>query len=250
MRGSIDDGARDRGALLLAAGQRDPALADHRVVAFGKSATSLSSRATAAAATMRSHAVSGSSTSAHLPCLPAPACELLRVQAERDVVGQRVGEQERLLRHEADGAAQDAEREVAHVDAVDEHRARRRIVQPREQDDQRRLARAGDADERDRLPGLDRRRHVVEDRRAVVGEHEIAELDLAADGADPAEAGRSTWTRLGDRSAVRFCRSRRDRRLRLQHLEHPLPRRHAALQHVRHPAERDHRPARASSGRR
>ena len=109
-----------------------------------------------------------------------------RVQAERDVVGERVGEQERLLRHEADRAAQRRERDVADVDAVDEHRAGRRIVQPREQGDQRRLARAGDADERDGLPRLDPRGHVVEHRRAAVGEDEIAEFDLAADADDRA----------------------------------------------------------------
>ena len=35
----------------------------------------------------------------------------------------------------------------------------------------------------------------------------------------------------------------RDGRHRVEHLEHPLPRRHAALDHVGDPAERDHRPA-------
>ena len=54
-----------------------------------------------------------------------------RVQAERDVVGQRVREEKRLLRNEPDGAAQHREWNVAHVHAIDEHRARRRIVQSR-----------------------------------------------------------------------------------------------------------------------
>ena len=73
------------------------------------------------------------------------------------------------------------QRNLAHVDAVHEHRARRRIVKPRHQVDQRRLARAGDADERHGLAGRDPGRYVVEDRGAVVGEDQIAELDLSAD---------------------------------------------------------------------
>ncbi len=63
-----------------------------------------------------------------------------RIEPEGNVVGQRVREQERLLRHEADGAAEHGERHLAHVDAVDEHAARRRIVKAREQRNQRRLA--------------------------------------------------------------------------------------------------------------
>ena len=54
----------------------------------------------------------------------------VRIHPERDVVRQRVREQERLLRHEADRAAQDLERDVADVDSVDEHRPGRRVVQP------------------------------------------------------------------------------------------------------------------------
>ncbi len=186
MRGSIDDRARDGRALLLAARQRDAALADHRVVARWESrrrpcrAGPRPPRPRCAAATL----VSCSPPPACLSCPscpPAPPAPLSGVEAERDVVGNRVREQERLLRHEADGAAQDRERDLADVDAVDEHRARRRIVQAREQADQRRLAGAGTTDERDGLPGLDARRDMIEDRRAVVGEDEIAEFDLAAD---------------------------------------------------------------------
>ena len=65
------------------------------------------------------------------PILPVPP--RLRVQPERDVVRERVGKQERLLRDETDRAPERGQRDLAHVDPVDEHRPRRRIVQPREQ---------------------------------------------------------------------------------------------------------------------
>ena len=55
---------------------------------------------------------------------------LLQRRARRsDVVGERVGEQERLLRHEADDAAQIAQRDVADIAPVDEHRSSRRVLQ-------------------------------------------------------------------------------------------------------------------------
>ena len=84
---------------------------------------------------------------------------------------------------------------VAHVDAVDEHRARRRIVQPREQADQRRLAGAGGADEGDRLAGVDvRPRCRWSTGVAAVGERQVAELDVARgsrpSGAAVSRAGR------------------------------------------------------------
>ena len=114
----------------------------------GTPSTSLSSRATRRGLAQPSRDRS-----------PAPASRSSRGlrHAERHVLGDRVREQERLLRHEADRAAQAVERDLADVDAVDEHRPRRRVVQARQQVDQRRLARAGRADERDGLPGLDAR---------------------------------------------------------------------------------------------
>ena len=53
---------------------------------------------------------------------------------------------------------------LAHVDAVEEDGAGRRLVQPRQQVDERRLARTGGADERRRLARLDAERHVLERR--------------------------------------------------------------------------------------
>ena len=59
------------------------------------------------------------------------------------LLGDGGAEQERLLRDEADLAAQFRRIQLAHVDAVQEHRAAGRIEQPRNQADQRALARSG-----------------------------------------------------------------------------------------------------------
>ena len=77
--------------------------------------------------------------------------------AERDVLADRGGEQEALLRHDAELAAQRAHLHVAQVVAVDADRALAGVVEARQQLDERRLARARVPDERDGLPGGDRR---------------------------------------------------------------------------------------------
>ena len=46
------------------------------------------------------------------------------------VVADRLVEEVRVLRHDTDRRAQRVEREVAHVVAVDAHRAGRHVVQP------------------------------------------------------------------------------------------------------------------------
>ena len=90
--------------------------------------------------------------------------------AERDVVAERVGKQERLLRHEADGAAQLGQRDVAHISSVDEHRAARRVVQPRQQVHERRLAGPRAADDRHRLARLHREGDVAQHLAVAVRE--------------------------------------------------------------------------------
>ena len=97
-----DERTRDRDALPLAARERDPALADDRVVAVGQRLDELVCL-----------------------CEPRGALDLLvgRVgAAERDVLAHGRGEEERILRDHADLAAQRCERHVAHVVAVDETR--------------------------------------------------------------------------------------------------------------------------------
>src|SRR5438034_2530545 len=106
------------------------------------------------------------------------ACAVDRIKPECDVAGERIGEEKRLLRHEPDRPAQDGERDLAYVDAVDEHGARRRIVEPSEQTDERRLARSGRANERDALPRVDPRRYVLEDGRRAAAECQVAEFNL------------------------------------------------------------------------
>ena len=65
----------------------------------------------------------------------------------------RIGarEQERLLGHVAELAAERAQVDVAHGDAVDEHRAAVDVVEAGDQLHERRLAGTGLADQRDRL---------------------------------------------------------------------------------------------------
>ena len=141
-----------------------PALADQRVVALRESRRrpcraarlppppALDPCAMPSAALVGASSMPGRRLAAGrlLPCPPLTRCpppyppHPRRIEPERDVVGERVGEQERLLRDEADRAAQDARAaDLADVHAVDEYRAWRRIVQPRQQADQRRLPRSG-----------------------------------------------------------------------------------------------------------
>ena len=122
--------ARDREPLPLAAGERDPALADHRVVAVRQLLDEL----------------------VRLRGARRPLDLLVgRVEdAEGDVLAHGRREEERILGDDADLAAQRAARDVAHVDAVDEHAALGRVVEARHERGERRLARAGVADQRDR----------------------------------------------------------------------------------------------------
>ena len=92
----------DGGALLLSAGQVDPPLAQHRVVP---------------AREFRNRR----SELRHL----RDALEAAVVRrAQQDVVPQRVAEEERFLRHDAEGAPQLGQREPVDRDAVDEHATR------------------------------------------------------------------------------------------------------------------------------
>jgi len=69
---------------------------------------------------------------------------------ERDVLGQRAGEQDHVLRHDRDPPAELGEREVPHVDAIELDRTAIALVEPREHLDHGRLAGARRADDRDR----------------------------------------------------------------------------------------------------
>jgi hypothetical protein len=70
-----------------------------------------------------------------------------------DVVAHRVVEEDGLLRHLGNLAAQRAERQVAQVVAVDENAARSHVEEARNQVDQRGLARAAGAHQRQHFAG-------------------------------------------------------------------------------------------------
>ena len=107
------DGARQRCPLLLAAGKRDAALADHGVEPLRKALN-----------------------------LAGNAGDLRRFEnvlfvrvrhAKRDVLAQRLAEKERVLRHVSDRPPQLRQRIFADGSPIDEERSRRRFPQARDQ---------------------------------------------------------------------------------------------------------------------
>src|SRR5439155_17157347 len=104
---------RDRDPLALSARERDPALADHRVVAVWKLGDEL----------VRLRQAGGA-----LDLLVARV-----LTTETDVLAHRRREQERVLRDDADRTPKRGERDVAHVDAVELDRAVGDVVEARYQ---------------------------------------------------------------------------------------------------------------------
>ena len=141
-----------------------------------------------------------------------------------DVVRDRVREQERIVVDDRDRAAQRDDVDVAHVRAVDQHRPRARVIQPRQQLHERGLARARRAHQRDRRARLDRQRDVAQGvRTRPVAEGHVAQLHAPA-------------PRRQRRGAAD------DRRLAVEDLEQPRARRGRALRHAERDAEHPHRP--------
>src|SRR5581483_5256637 len=100
--------------------------------------------------------------------------------AEGDVLANRAREQHRLLHHDADLAAKRMEGYVAHVIAIDQHRALAHVVEARNQVGHGGLARPGSSDEGDHLPRLDAEGHSLDHRAAgMVGARDVAEFDVA-----------------------------------------------------------------------
>ena len=130
-----DERPRDRDPLALPARERDPALADHRVVPVGQPVDEL----------LRLREL-------------GRALDLLvrRVDdAEGDVLAHGRREEERILRDDADRAPERAERHVAHVDAVELDAALRRVVEAADERGERGLAGARVADQRGRRSRLE-----------------------------------------------------------------------------------------------
>ncbi len=66
------------------------------------------------------------------------------------------------MQDDADLAAEAGQGDIAHVVAVDAHAAAGHVVEAWQQVDERALASAGGAQDRDRLPGLDRKADVAQ----------------------------------------------------------------------------------------
>jgi len=107
-----------------------------------------------------------------------------------DVVHHRVAEQEGILQHDPDLAAQAVGRHVAHVVAVDQHRAAVHVVEARQQVDDGRLARAGRPDDGDGLARLGGQAHAAQHVLVLVVAHpHVAQLDAPLDGRHLDRAG-------------------------------------------------------------
>ena len=166
IRGSLEQRARECDALSLATGECEPLLADDRLVPVRQSDDELVG-------------FDGARRGFDVRIARARP-------GERDVVADGVGEEERVFEHDADLLAQRRERDVAHVDVVDPHRARVHVVEAGEQQADRGLSRAGRADERHGLARVHREREVAQDRLgAEVAERDVLERDLTPRGVQP-----------------------------------------------------------------
>ena len=118
---------------------------------------------------------------------------------------ERAGEEERLLRHEADLAAVLGQVERADVAAVDQQLAALELVEARDQARHAALARAGVADQRHRLPRPDVQGEVGQHDLAAalllrvgrVGEVDVLEAHIAGQPASTGSRGGLHHLRLG-----------------------------------------------------
>ncbi len=100
---------------------------------------------------------------------------------ERDVLGDRGREQERLLRHPGESRAQGGESVLRQRRAGQTDLAVLRLVMPQQELNQRRLAGAGRPDHAEGGPGLHRDRHVAQRSGGrAIGEAHLAQLERAA----------------------------------------------------------------------
>ena len=160
----LENRARDRHALLFAARELQAALADRRLVTLRQSFDEL--------VNMR-RARRGDHFLARG-----------RRTAISDVVVDRIVEQHRILRHDADRRAQRILRDVANILTVDGDRAARRtveIVEAEHQPRERRFARTAMSDHRRRRAGRNREAHVVQNLpRRLIRKIHMLETHLRA----------------------------------------------------------------------
>ena len=141
-------------ALALSAGERHAALPQHGVPAVGECV----------------HEPGGAGPVEHPVQRPVG-----HVAAHEHVVGDRLGEQVRLLEHERHGLAQLGRVERRDAHPAQHERAGGGLVEPADQVDERRLAAAGGADERHGLARCDVERHAVE-HRGLAGPERVVDV--------------------------------------------------------------------------
>src|SRR5450759_4522749 len=142
-----------------------------------------------------------------------------------DVLGDRGAEQERVLRDDADVAAQLGGLPVAHVLTVDEHAAGARVVEARDEVGERGLAAAGMADEGERATGRDVEADSLDHRPVHVTEVHVVEGDRA-DGRPAVRAAQRP--RVGPLLHLQR---------RVEHLVHALTAGDGALREAGEPAD-------------
>ena len=156
-----------------------------------------------------------------------------------DVVHDGAAEQHRILQHHPHLAAQRPAVQRADVEAVQADLAAVDLVEAHDQVHQCRLAGAGGADDRDRLPGPGRQRQVGDQRLVgAVGEGDVVELDASLGGAGqlgPPDSTRGDLSPLfrvtgGDLPVGLLL-------LGVEQLEDPLGGGDPGDQHVRHPGD-------------
>src|SRR5580700_6466740 len=106
--------------------------------------------------------------------------------AEPDISANCPAEQEWILQHDAEAAAQVNEVHIFDIHAIDSDRAFLYIVKTQQQRDQRGLARAGVANNSDRFAGVDGESYIAENPvgslavfRLVISEPDVIEFDAA-----------------------------------------------------------------------
>src|SRR4029077_4897964 len=100
-----------------------------------------------------------------------------------DVVAHRAAKKHRVLQHETDLVAQPLQLEFTHVDTIDKHASRARIVETRDQAHYCGLAATRGTDDAYQLAGSDVEVHVAEHwYRGIITEGHVVKGDRAFDG--------------------------------------------------------------------
>ena len=189
-RGIVRQGAREADQLALADRKRGAALADRRVQPLRQGIEEWP-EADFAQGALDGRAVDG-------------------FGAQADVGFERAGEEERVLQHDAELAAQFLHVQFANVDAVEQDLAALDVVEAQQELNGGGFAGAGVADDGDGLTGLDAEGDVAQDPivfagigAAVIGEPDVAKFDFAAHEAEGASAA-------GDVGGQRLVEQRED----------------------------------------